>query len=152
MSLCPCGSNTEYQVCCQPFHLGTSTAQTPQQLMASRYCAFVKAEARYLLDTHHPDFRNGLTEQELAEACGQTDWRGLQILDFRNDNGSGEVEFKAWYQQEGKLTALHERSNFQLIDGQWLYCDGTIYPAPSAPGRNEPCICNSGKKFKRCCG
>ncbi|MGH9364250.1 MAG: SEC-C metal-binding domain-containing protein, partial [Thermoanaerobaculia bacterium] len=21
-----------------------------------------------------------------------------------------------------------------------------------APGRNEPCPCGSGKKFKRCCG
>ena len=25
-------------------------------------------------------------------------------------------------------------------------------PAPPAPGRNDPCPCGSGKKFKKCCG
>ncbi len=24
--------------------------------------------------------------------------------------------------------------------------------ADAAPGRNEPCSCGSGKKFKKCCG
>ncbi len=26
------------------------------------------------------------------------------------------------------------------------------YLAPARPGRNDPCACGSGKKFKRCCG
>jgi hypothetical protein len=26
------------------------------------------------------------------------------------------------------------------------------YRAPLTPGRNEPCLCGSGKKFKKCCG
>lgn len=26
------------------------------------------------------------------------------------------------------------------------------YHAPKKPGRNDPCICGSGKKFKKCCG
>lgn len=24
-------------------------------------------------------------------------------------------------------------------------------PKPKKPGRNEPCLCGSGKKFKKCC-
>ncbi len=28
----------------------------------------------------------------------------------------------------------------------------THEPAPPAPGRNDPCPCGSGKKFKKCCG
>ncbi|MBR6997252.1 MAG: SEC-C domain-containing protein [Prevotella sp.] len=26
------------------------------------------------------------------------------------------------------------------------------YIAPKTPGRNEPCPCGSGKKYKNCCG
>jgi uncharacterized protein YecA (UPF0149 family) len=26
------------------------------------------------------------------------------------------------------------------------------YRAPAKVGRNEPCPCGSGKKYKRCCG
>jgi len=25
-------------------------------------------------------------------------------------------------------------------------------PKPQMPGRNEPCVCGSGKKYKKCCG
>lgn len=25
-------------------------------------------------------------------------------------------------------------------------------PAPPLPGRNDPCECGSGRKFKKCCG
>ncbi|HEX9050370.1 MAG TPA: SEC-C metal-binding domain-containing protein [Anaeromyxobacter sp.] len=28
----------------------------------------------------------------------------------------------------------------------------TIGPKPAKPGRNDPCSCGSGKKFKKCCG
>jgi preprotein translocase subunit SecA len=32
--------------------------------------------------------------------------------------------------------------------------DAALRPAPSppTPGRNEPCSCGSGKKYKKCCG
>lgn len=30
--------------------------------------------------------------------------------------------------------------------------DGTLYRASKKPGRNEPCPCGSGKKYKHCCG
>ncbi len=28
----------------------------------------------------------------------------------------------------------------------------TVKRAAAAPGRNDPCACGSGKKFKKCCG
>jgi len=41
--------------------------------------------------------------------------------------------------------------------GEWLYDEGDVVPhtvVRSSPkvGRNEPCPCGSGKKFKHCCG
>ena len=41
-----------------------------------------------------------------------------------------------------------ERSRFLKENGQWYYIDGT---RPQF-GRNDPCPCGSGKKFKKCCG
>ncbi|WP_298445375.1 YchJ family protein [uncultured Ferrimonas sp.] len=152
MSHCPCGSKQAYADCCQPLHQQQRPAQSPQQLMASRYCAFVKGEAAYLLRTHHPEFRGQLTEAELAQACQETQWHALQIVDFSQQQDQGEVEFCAWYKQHGKLQALHERSRFSCEQGLWYYRDGDIKPNPALPGRNDPCLCGSGNKFKRCCG
>ena len=32
------------------------------------------------------------------------------------------------------------------------YKKSKIYHAPKKPGRNDPCPCGSGKKYKNCCG
>ncbi|MHB9053368.1 MAG: SEC-C metal-binding domain-containing protein [Thermoleophilia bacterium] len=40
-----------------------------------------------------------------------------------------------------------------LIDsGYFEHAHGSASTTGTAPGRNEPCPCGSGKKFKRCCG
>ncbi|MBY5991902.1 YchJ family protein [Ferrimonas balearica] len=155
MTQCPCGSQADYALCCQPLHLQQHRAATPEQLMRSRYSAFVKGEAHYLLMTHHPDHRGDLTEAELAESCRQTQWQRLEILDAPQAQGDeGEVAFRAWFRDGQALRPFEERSRFVRVEGQWLYCDGQFAPAGarSKPQRNAPCPCGSGKKFKRCCG
>ena len=37
MNTCPCGSTKEYRHCCEPIHIDHRAAQTPEQLMRSRY-------------------------------------------------------------------------------------------------------------------
>ena len=43
------------------------------------------------------------------------------------------------------------------IDGKWFYVDGDmVKPKPVVRdkpkvGRNEPCPCGSGRKYKKCC-
>ena len=55
--LCPCCSSKNYGDCCNLF-LGSSTsAPTAEQLMRSRYTAFVLEKALYLVETHHPQSR-----------------------------------------------------------------------------------------------
>jgi SEC-C motif-containing protein len=50
---------------------------------------------------------------------------------------------------------MHEKASFIKEDGQWFYVDGDIIKAPQARsekiGRNAPCPCGSGKKYKKCC-
>ena len=148
---CPCKSTKTYQQCCSPFHLGEKTAETCEQLMRSRFSAFVYQKGGYLLETYHADYRGDLTAAQLAEKT--VDWKNLQIIATQSLQETGYVEFKAWFIEHGKLSYHHERSNFVRQNQQWLYCDGVFYPEQNSSKiqRNDPCPCGSGKKFKKCC-
>jgi SEC-C motif domain protein len=83
----------------------------------------------------------------------------LNILDVENGaegDEHGVVEFVARYTVKNKGNHHHERSTFDRKDGKWWFTDGklindTVRRESRKVGRNEPCPCGSGKKFKKCC-
>ncbi len=118
--------------------------------MRSRYTGYVLKDADYLLKTWHPRTR----PRGLDFTGDETEWEKLAILG--HDAGSPEdkqgwVEFVAAYLQEGVTHRLRERSRFLKEKGEWLYLDGEV-KSETRPGRNDPCPCGSGKKYKKCCG
>ncbi len=148
--LCPCSSDLDYQHCCGPFIDGQALPEHAEQLMRSRYSAYVLGKTDYLVQTWHPDYRP--TELKLDQAL---QWIGLQIMQTEETADTATVEFEARLLAHGKVDALHEMSRFVREAGRWLYTDGEMLPASFAawkPGRNENCPCGSGRKFKRCCG
>lgn len=54
---CYCGNNTTYQNCCEVYHKNGGKTKTAEQLMRSRYSAFVLANGDYLMQTHHSSTR-----------------------------------------------------------------------------------------------
>jgi len=154
--LCPCGSGNSYEKCCEPYLTGRSHPPSAEQLMRSRYVAYSQKNNQYILDTWHPSTRpDDATPAEHYDV----EWRGLQILGTELGKAGDErgiVEFRARYRAKGETGGLDESSEFIKEDGRWYYVDGsTIKPQKSSHlkvGRNEPCPCNSGKKFKKCCG
>ncbi|WP_028863401.1 YchJ family protein [Psychromonas aquimarina] len=148
---CPCKSGKSYQQCCLPFHESKAKPETCEQLMRSRFSAFVLQFGAYLFSTYDADFRGSLTIEQLSEKT--MDWKNLQIIASESLEKTGFVEFKAWYIENGRLGCHHERSNFVKKGDQWLYCDGTFYPEEKSGkiARNGICPCGSGKKYKRCC-
>ena len=122
--------------------------------MRSRYSAYVHNVPVYLMATHHPDFIADLNEALIEETAENTDWLRLEIVLSQGDDNSDEgiVEFKAWFQDGEQEACLHERSRFVFEDQQWFYTNGELNPAPMKQGRNDPCLCGSGKKYKKCCG
>ncbi|MGR8999959.1 MAG: YchJ family protein, partial [Gammaproteobacteria bacterium] len=50
-TLCLCGSGTDYQQCCGPYHSGEKIPGTAEALMRSRYSAYVLRNADYLQAT-----------------------------------------------------------------------------------------------------
>jgi SEC-C motif-containing protein len=117
--------------------------------MRSRYSAFAIGDAAYLLATWHADFRPAGLELD-----PRIRWTGLEILVCEQQVQQATVEFEATLLLSGTVSTLHERSEFVCQQGRWLYTRGEqLAPSimPWKPGRNQPCPCGSGLKFKRCC-
>ena len=117
--------------------------------MRSRYSAFALGDSAYLAASWHPDFRPADVGVDRSLR-----WVGLSILGSDLEARPAIVEFEARFLAAGRLDALRERSRFVLDAGRWWYTDGDRLPPvgkPRQPGRNEPCPCGSGLKFKRCC-
>ena len=118
---CPCGKGL-YKTCCGRFHEGLALASNAEELMRSRYSAFVLKNESYLLSTWHPSTR----PQEPLFNEDSTQWMGLTVKHFNeaSDQLSATVEFVAIYKINGKAHRLHEISDFVYQDKQWLYVDG----------------------------
>jgi SEC-C motif-containing protein len=147
--LCFCGSGLEYGNCCGPIIAGEQPAASAEQLMRSRYSAYVMEDRAYLLKSWHPDTRPA----QLDLGHSDLHWIGLSVRDRQGGqpgDHSGRVSFIARYEQGGVSGAVQENSRFVCEQGAWLYVDGDLQAAPK-PGRNDPCPCGSGKKYKKCC-
>ncbi len=160
MSQCPCGSGLEFADCCDPFIKGDRYPETAEKLMRSRYSAYATVNMEYLHDSLHPDHRADHDVNAARKWATDSDWLGLEILatDKGGENDkTGTVEFRANYREKGIIRQLHEISRFERVEGHWTYVDGDL-PKPETVrnekkvGRNDPCPCGSGKKYKKCCG
>ncbi|MGE4132381.1 MAG: YchJ family protein [Bdellovibrionales bacterium] len=174
---CPCESGLDFSLCCHPFLAGERQAPTAEALMRSRYSAFVKGEVGYIKSTLAPESRQDFDEKEAKAWSASADWRGLKILSTKKGKEAdkkGTVEFVATYKQDGKTLEHHEVSEFRKnASGAWLFVDGeshtheegqghdhhhhhpvreTVVRESPKVGRNDPCPCGSGKKYKKCCG
>lgn len=155
---CPCGSGAAEASCCGPLLAG-APAPTALALMRSRYSAYVKGTIDYIVETHDPATREEIDRKASEEWSKQSEWTGLEILNTKKGgegDSDGEVEFIARGKTGGKEFAHHERSRFRKVEGRWFYMDdkgkGEPRRVEATAGRNDPCPCGSGKKFKRCHG
>lgn len=119
---CPCQSGKTYNHCCRPWHDGKA-APTAEQLMRSRYSAYVLNNGTYLHRTWHSQTRPNKKSLMQLEAIA---WQGLQILrteqGLETDN-QGIVEFIASFQVQEQLQQMQETSRFLRENGRWVYVD-----------------------------
>ncbi|HER27286.1 MAG TPA: hypothetical protein ENI69_09280 [Rhodospirillales bacterium] len=159
MTNCTCGSERSFDDCCGPILAGTAP-QTAVALLRSRYTAFAMANTDYLVATLTEDLRLSFDRIEAESTAADAQWKGLTIRTVTGggvDDPSGSIEFVAKFSLRGEARIHHELSQFKRVDGRWLCAGGENNPK-SPPvsvlkiGRNDPCSCGSGKKFKKCCG
>ena len=153
---CPCCSGNPFGECCAPVLSGDTPAPTAERLMRSRYTAHAIHDFPYLHRTFTETMNTPYEEEEYGN---DIEWTKLVINSHEPDvrPGVSHVDFSAHFNEDGNAGVMHEKSEFELIAGNWIFTktlrEGPA-PVKAAPkiGRNEPCPCGSGKKYKKCCG
>jgi SEC-C motif-containing protein len=129
--------------------------------MRARYTAYARANIDYITATHDPKTRRQHDPEQARAWAEGSEWLGLEILSTEEggpEDSEGTVEFVARYRNDEGEEEHRERSFFVKRDGAWYFSDGKpLGPKPirlAGPkvGRNDPCPCGSGKKYKKCCG
>jgi len=128
--------------------------------MRSRYSAFVLGKGQYLKGSLSEGQKADFDVEEFEASAGQTKWLGLEIRkteDGGENDDTGTVEFIARYKSQGGPVVHHERAIFTREDGHWVFSDCVMNPKEAQRrvekvGRNDPCPCGSGRKYKKCCG
>lgn len=159
MTSCPCGSQKDYTSCCGPLLAG-KPAPTAEALMRSRYTAYSLGNLDYIQRTCAGEAALAFNRDEAAQSAQGTEWIGLTIEATeggKEADDTGKVTFTARYRQHGRIHALSETSEFRRVLGAWRYTKGEVAISSSRSvssqlGRNDPCLCGSGKKYKKCCG
>jgi SEC-C motif-containing protein len=158
---CPCGSGEPFARCCEPFLEGAAVPETAEKTMRARYTAHTTANVAFLMATLHEKNRGEGEEESVRRWAQESEWLGLEILSTEKGGAKddeGVVEFVCRYRdRKGVAHAHHELSTFVKEDGRWLFREGhtpaqeTLRREAPKVGRNDPCPCGSGKKFKKCC-
>ena len=163
-AICPCRvldtDERDYADCCKPYLEEGKAPPTAEALMRSRYTAFVKAtsiisktrlrRARATISTRRPSPTGRNSPSGSA-------WSFCRRKRGGKADDSGYVEFIAHFSHEGERYAHRERSLFRKADARWFFQEeanrkGQPIVKGAQPGRNDPCPCGSGKKYKKCCG
>ena len=124
MENCYCYSNKSFKTCCEPFLDKAIFPETPEQLMRSRYSAYVIHNADYLMETTHVSQRKYYSKAEILHWSKSNTWIKLEVLEAFDNI----VKFKAYYLDQ-KLQAKihHEKSTFKQENEIWFYVDGTFF-------------------------
>ncbi len=151
---CECGQEQPFEECCGRFLGGGAKPETAEELMRSRFVAFGMGDFDYIERTQVDPLPPEVRERKLPE------WETLKVIGTSKggpEDQTGMVEFVAHYHHHG-CRNHHEKARFSRVEGEWKYVSGemlegaTIKRSHAKVGRNDPCSCGSGKKYKRCCG
>ena len=158
---CPCKSGKTFGECCAPVISGEKKAATAEELMRARYSSYVTGVVDFLRTSATKEVQKEFDEQVSRAWSAQAKWHGLEIVGTEaggDGDDSGVVEFRALYTANGEFCNHHEVAQFVREKDGWKFADGELVAEKPLvreepkTGRNDPCPCGSGKKYKKCCG
>ena len=121
---CPCGSGVDFEACCRGIVAGERKAETAEQLMRSRYTAYVLKKVDYLVETTHPSSREDGLADSIRKWMRQVEWLKLHVVAAsagQETDSTGRVEFIAEYLSDKGPGRHHECSIFDKLKGNWYY-------------------------------
>lgn len=135
-----------------------SWPKTPKELLEKRYQAFASGDVDFVLQTHHPETRDAIEEKAVEAWSKGSQWKGLEVSEVKEEGDKTFIHFTVRYERKFETVNHTEWAEFRKEDGKWYYYDSefpspeTIRRSDEKVGRNDPCPCGSGKKFKKCHG
>ncbi len=132
--------------------------KSPKALLEARYKAYVDGDIDFIIESVLPELRSKHKREEIEAWSKGAKWQGLEVEKEWEEEGSGFVQFTCRYQESGQDVEHHEIAEFRRAeDEKWYYYDSrrpsaTVQREGPKVGRNDPCPCGSGKKYKKCCG
>ncbi len=132
--------------------------KTPKELLKARYQAFVKGDVDFIVESCHPQIRAKQDQKSIEAWSRNADWKGLAIEHEEADEDRAFIDFTVRFVESGENVEHKEKAEFRKKDDRWYYFDSKFSrPEPirrdsEKVGRNDPCPCGSGKKYKKCCG
>lgn len=157
---CPCESHISLlgRPCCEEIISGARNAKSAKELLCARYTAFATCAIAFIITSTHPRVRDEFDETANRKWAETSSFTKLEILDNVSDSDFAEyITFEAHFTHKHQRDIHRERARFELLNGEWFFVSSEIlkpqtiqYDAPKT-GRNEPCPCGSGRKYKKCC-
>jgi SEC-C motif-containing protein len=158
---CPCGSGRALTDCCDPIIAGRAAAPTAESLMRARYTSYATGRIDFIERTHAPESRGDFDRKASEKWAKESQWKGLTVVAVKDGGAAdaeGVVHFVARFATGGQDYEHREIASFRKEKGSWVFVDGkspkpeTFVKSGPEVGRNDPCSCGSGKKFKKCHG
>jgi len=158
---CPCGKGESYESCCRRFIRGEAEPESAEELMRARYSAYALGEVDFIVRSHDPATSNQVDRKSTELWSKQSKWLGFELVSIEGGTAfdqDGTIEFVARYKIRGVTVEHRERARFRKHNGRWFFVDGEEIKGPPRVrndprvGRNDPCPCGSGKKYKKCHG
>ena len=121
---CYCGRLLPYVACCGKVHHNINMAKTAEDLMRSRYSAYVLGLGDYLMISHHFSTRPINEKQDIEHWAKAVKWKKLEIVSTNlgaEQDDEGYVEFVATFKEKGRTKTIEEHSKFVRENGHWVY-------------------------------
>jgi SEC-C motif-containing protein len=143
---CPCGSSSSYKSCCRPYHDLERYPADPVTLMKSRFSAYAKGKAKYIVMTTHSEneikkdgsktktgVKVSTLEADVVATCEKVEFYGLKIANEKKKNDTEHLVSFSYNCRirgqkgfdRGREETQSELSTFRKEeDGKWYFLDG----------------------------
>ena len=124
MEKCYCNSSQAKSICCEPFLTKKAIPETAEQLMRSRYSAYVTGNIAYILDTHHVSTSPIKDRKSILNWTKSVKWLGLTVHSTKQGHSNdtiGYVHFTAVFMENGQIDKIEENSHFVKENNKWYY-------------------------------
>ena len=144
---CPCGSASglSYARCCNPYHAGKKAAESPRKLLETRFAAYSKGLADYVVRTAQmPGSKKKAKDliKDIDATCKKLRFISLNVLEEAEHEDHAVIKFRFTVRtraqrgfREGADEDIEETSHFVKEGGVWLFNEGMTDTNPRALDR-----------------